>query len=104
KDDSEYLEKAAAGIFTGSGTRGFKDGREIIKLNTDALNGCPKALSSRLVRMAVGFLRNDTTGLEKKHVDEVLSLAGCGKTGSIIQLPREITVEKGYAELYFYRA
>jgi tRNA(Ile)-lysidine synthase len=101
KEDSRCLESEASRIFESSSAREFKDGKTTVKIGINTLIGCPKALSSRLVRMAVGSLKSDVTGLEKKHIDDVLLLARCGKTGSIIQLPQELTVEKGYGELIF---
>ena len=79
KEDSGYLESEASRIFENSSAREFKDGKTTVKIGINALIGGPKALSSRRVRMAVGSLKSDVTGLEKKHIDEVLLLARCGK-------------------------
>jgi tRNA(Ile)-lysidine synthase len=104
REDAEYLESEAARIFDGACEIKHDEGKKKIKLNINALKGSPWALASRTMRKAIQGLVIGLTGIEKKHICDVLELAESGRTGAVIHLPRGIRVKKGYDILVFYLA
>jgi tRNA(Ile)-lysidine synthase len=61
------------------------------------------ALTSRLIRRIFGELKGSNAGLMSHHVNDVLELAAQSISGSRINLPAGIVVEKSFAELVFTR-
>ncbi len=67
-----------------------------IMIRTSDLTGYHLALQRRVLRLAIEMLVGDLGCFDYDHVRDLLNLALCGTTGSIINLPREISAEKTY--------
>jgi tRNA(Ile)-lysidine synthase len=61
------------------------------------------ALTTRLIRRIFGALKGSNAGLMSQHVIDVLELAAQSISGSRINLPSGIVVEKSFGELIFTR-
>jgi tRNA(Ile)-lysidine synthase len=61
------------------------------------------ALTSRLIRRIFGELKASNAGLMSHHVNDVLELAAQSISGSRINLPSGIVVEKSFGDLIFTR-
>ena len=57
------------------------------------------ALQRRILRLVIKTLVGDLGGFDYHHVKDMLWLAFSGATGSVISIPREISVEKTYDSL-----
>ena len=67
-----------------------------IMIRTSDLTGYHLALQRRVLRLAIETLVGDLGCFDYDHVRDLLNLALCGATGSIINLPRKISAEKTY--------
>lgn len=63
------------------------------------LRGYHLALQRRIFRLAIKSLTGDLRYLNYDHIRDLLNLALCGTTGSVIDLPRGISAEKTYSGL-----
>jgi tRNA(Ile)-lysidine synthase len=63
-----------------------------------------RALTERLVRRLYEGVRGDRLGLGLRHVEQVIHLAAESASGSRVELPGGITVERRFDELAFLRA
>ncbi len=53
----------------------------------------------RLLRMALADVRGDLEGLSREHVERIAKLARSDATGSVVELPGQLRVRKGYDAL-----
>ena len=54
------------------------------------------ALQRRICRLVIKKLAGDLSGFDYDHIEDILELALCGTTGSVIDLPRGVSAEKTY--------
>ncbi len=70
-----------------------------VELNLDELNKMPRAMKNRVVRMAVAEACGSVTGLQFLHVEKLLQLCECGRTGASIDIPLGLKAVKSYGSL-----
>ncbi len=63
-----------------------------------------RALTERLVRRLYEDVRGTRVGLGLRHVEQVIHLAGESPSGSRVELPGGVAVERNFDELVFSRA
>jgi tRNA(Ile)-lysidine synthase len=56
-------------------------------------------MQGHVLRAAVRLLLGDVMDIEQVHIDAALRLAGRGKAGARVNLPRKVIVERGYRSL-----
>ena len=75
-----------------------------IVLNIDSIKSFPVAITYRIIRKALWRLKSDIKSLSFSHVDKVFLLITESKTGSSLNLPGKIKVQKAYNELVFSKS
>ena len=80
----------------------YPDARTII-IRVSALSRYHLALQRRIFRLSIKMLTGDLRGFDYDHIRDLLNLALCGITGSIVSLPRGISAEKTYDGLVLRR-
>jgi tRNA(Ile)-lysidine synthase len=62
-----------------------------------------RALTERLVRRLYEDVRGTRAGLGLRHVEQVIRVAGESPSGSRVELPGGVSVERNFDEVVFYR-
>ena len=66
-----------------------------IKIRSNELISLHPAMAKRVLRIAIREVAGDLKGIERKHIDAALKIAG-EHTGSACQLPNKIRIKKSY--------
>ncbi|AHM57088.1 tRNA(Ile)-lysidine synthase TilS [Peptoclostridium acidaminophilum DSM 3953] len=88
-DDAEYINSCAKTEFDRVCSM---EGE--VRIDTDALTALHNAISSRVVRMAIGAILGDIKGVQQVHIEYVIELARGGKEGSRIDISRGLMAIK----------
>lgn len=88
KVDSDFIEEEVDGYYN-SVCDVYEDGTYIF---VDLLGGLHQAIKSRIILRAVSSQLGDVNSIDKKHIDEVISLINKDKINKRINLPRGIIV------------
>lgn len=86
KLDSDYIDSQVEKAYK-EVCRKYEDG---VYIFVDLLTEEHQAIKNRLVIRAIRELIGDTNSIDKKHIEDVLGLAGKNKKGKKINLPRAI--------------
>lgn len=103
KIDNEFIKAEVDKNFTD--TTRIYDG--CIKININKLNELPKAITLRIIRKAIAFLKDesgtyifpDETGFNNLHTEAIANLLKNGSTGGMLQLPKGLYCKMGYEYL-----
>lgn len=90
-DDAEYINSCAKTEFDRVCSM---EGEGEVRIDTDALTALHNAISSRVVRMAIGAILGDIKGVQQVHIEYVIELARGGKEGSRIDISRGLMAIK----------
>lgn len=96
RDEEDYLNGAAGAAFREALLR-REDGR--LALSIPKLREGHKAIMRRVLRRALSVLCGDPEDFGFEHIEALVELAFCGRTGGKISLPHNILAKKGYNEL-----
>jgi tRNA(Ile)-lysidine synthase len=94
KDENDYLEAQAQSCFSEIVT--LDNGKALIQVKD--IEVCHIAIKRRLIRLALLKLTGSLKGYDSKNIEGVLELIG-NKTGSAIELPRNIKAYISYNQL-----
>ncbi|KDR94917.1 tRNA(Ile)-lysidine synthase [Peptoclostridium litorale DSM 5388] len=90
-DDCDYINSRAEESFE---RLCKKNSDKSIRIDANELCSLHRAISTRLVRMSVEHVLEDIKGFELVHVEDVMGLAGKGREGASIDLPRNMAALK----------
>ncbi|MBM3255190.1 MAG: tRNA lysidine(34) synthetase TilS [Candidatus Omnitrophica bacterium] len=91
--DYDYLQKSADALMRRMGSR--IDLKKFIKLHP--------AMQRLILRLQIAYLKGDTRRLNFQHIKEIEALISNRPRGSIVDLPRNISVIKKKNSLLIYR-
>ena len=91
--DADYLDGQAESVLR----EAARIGPGYVALRRRAFNRLDPALGARVLRRAVGHLKGDVDGLERRHVEDMLKLMS-GPVGRTLHLPRGVRFTVGYEE------
>jgi tRNA(Ile)-lysidine synthase len=91
--DYEYLDKAARGKMRGS----------ILRLDTGKLKKLHPAIMRLKMRQSIAHLKGDTRRITFRHIRELEELIFNRPAGSIVDLPKGVSIRKTRKALCFYK-
>lgn len=100
-EENDFLEQLGKGSLAKLRAPATENGAENenrIKIQADGLRNLHPALAKRVLRTAIREVLGSLKGIERRHVEAALRIAG-EHTGSACQLPNRIRIEKSYAWL-----
>jgi len=99
EDDNFLLSQMTREIFN---QNYFKENKEKkIVWNLENFMSYPVALQRRLIRETFFRISGEIQGITAFHVEQTLNLFYSPKTGKILNLPKNVTVECGYSSISF---
>ena len=96
KLDSDFLEEQT-GLELKNAIKSREKDR--IVLDSEKLKQMHKAIMSRVIRAAIEKLNQNLKGVEKKHIEDIISLIRNKKTGKSIDIASGITIKTSYEDL-----
>ncbi len=97
ESDADFLRTAAGGKFAAL----MLEDKDAVSLPLDALTAEHKAMSSRIIALAINHVLGDAGYIASKHIAKVRELLLSGRTGAILDMPGGLKVKKTYDELIF---
>lgn len=73
-----------------------------LNLNLSELQKLPTGLLARILRRSLFECCHDLEGFTAQHIDAVMQLVHCGRTGAQVHLPFDIIAQRGYNIISFY--
>ena len=73
-----------------------------VRIPIDFFTSSPKAISRRVIRLAIGKLAESMADISFAHMEEVLNMALYSSTGSTVDLPRNLKAKKDYEALVIF--
>jgi len=98
RDDESYFAATVSRLLSAA-----SPGEGPLTLPLSVLTGAPAALRGRLLRAAWERIAVSPRWLTARHVDAIERLLASGKTGDRLQLPLDVTVERGRDALVLAR-
>jgi tRNA(Ile)-lysidine synthase len=100
KEEEEYLQRETEKVLN----RIIKEkGKGRISLKLKTFSNYPKALQRRVLREAIRFIQGDLQGFTFQHYENILKLVKESPTGSQIDLPHNVAVQKDYGQLNIFK-
>ena len=100
REDNDYIEGMASEAFLRS--REDEKDKEIC-LNIEKLKMFHNAIRKRVLRKAIGQIKNDINSIENKHIESICNLLEGEKTGQEVELPKKIRAYRDYNILRIYQ-
>lgn len=75
-----------------------------VKIPIDFFSSSPKAVSRRIIRLAIGKLAKSMADISFAHIEEVLNMALYSSTGSTLDLPGTLKAKIDYEALVIFDA
>ncbi|GAH22285.1 unnamed protein product, partial [marine sediment metagenome] len=100
REEEEYLQENTEKVFNRV-IKEKKKGRIGLKLKD--FSNYPRALQRRVLREAIRFIQGDLQGFTFQHYENILKLTKESPSGSQIDLPHNLIVQKDYGQLNIFK-
>ncbi len=95
REDDEFITNFAMDCYQKIGQASEED----IGFALNAFNACHPSIKKRLLLLSFKALGSGLTDIGTRHLEDILSLAAAGRTGSTIELPGGLRIQRDYERL-----